>query len=51
MKRVCKDCGTEFEIEAKEEAWYKSKGFSLPMRCKSCRDKRKNANKEKEAKS
>lgn len=38
MKRICKDCGTEFELSESEIGFYKSKGYDLPKRCKSCRD-------------
>lgn len=41
MKRICKDCGKEFEITKSEEEFYKSKGLELPKRCKSCREKKK----------
>lgn len=41
MKITCKECGDVFEITPQEEAWYKSKGFELPKRCKSCRDLRR----------
>ena len=40
----CKDCGTEFEVGTEEKAWYDSKGFELPKRCKSCRKARKGNN-------
>lgn len=43
---VCKDCGTEFVIEAKEQEWYKEQGFELPKRCPSCRKARKQAQRE-----
>lgn len=41
MKITCKECGDVFEITPEEEVWYKSKGFELPKRCKSCRDLRR----------
>lgn len=38
---VCKDCGEEFVFTAGEQQFYAEKGFSDPVRCKECRDKRK----------
>ena len=39
---VCKDCGEEFIFTAGEQEFYASRGFqNEPMRCKACRDKRK----------
>ncbi len=40
MKRICKDCGREFEISAGEEKFFRDKGLSLPKRCKDCRAKK-----------
>lgn len=37
IKQRCKECGEFFNIDEKEQIWYKEKGFSLPRRCKSCR--------------
>lgn len=34
---VCKECGYSFVITAKEQEWYKEKGFTEPKRCKDCR--------------
>ncbi len=42
MKRICKECGREFEITSGEINFYKSKNLELPKRCKSCRDRDKN---------
>lgn len=40
---VCKDCGEEFVFTAGEQAFYAERGFkNEPLRCRSCRDKRKN---------
>lgn len=39
--RKCKDCGDYFAITKNEVAWYKNKGFSLPVRCLECRRERK----------
>ena len=41
---VCKECGEEFVFTAGEQEFYAEKGFqNEPVRCKSCRDARKNA--------
>ena len=43
----CKECGEEFVFTAGEQEFYAEKGFqNEPQRCKACRDKRKNANRE-----
>ena len=39
--RICKDCNNEYEISEGEIAFFKTKSFPLPLRCKSCRAKRK----------
>jgi CxxC-x17-CxxC domain-containing protein len=40
---VCKDCGQEFVFTAGEQQFYADHGFqNQPLRCKSCRDARKN---------
>ena len=39
---VCKDCGKEFTFTAGEQEFYNQKGFSAPVRCKECRDKKRN---------
>ncbi len=41
ITKKCKDCGKEFTLTDGEIEFYRSKGFELPTRCKSCRDKRK----------
>jgi len=44
---TCKECGKEFVFTAGEQEFYAEKGFqNEPQRCKECRDKRKNANRE-----
>lgn len=41
---VCKECGNEFVFSTGEQEFYAERGFqNEPQRCKSCRDKRKNA--------
>jgi len=41
IKQRCKECGEFFNIDEKEQLWYKEKGFSLPRRCYSCRSLRR----------
>lgn len=38
----CQECGSNFVFSIGEQQFYKSKGFSLPKRCKICRDANKN---------
>lgn len=38
---VCRDCGGEFTFTAGEQTFFVERGFSEPIRCKSCRDVRK----------
>lgn len=40
----CSDCGQFFSLDKSEMEWYQDRGFALPKRCFSCRDKRKNQN-------
>ena len=41
MKKICKQCGKEFELPESEIEFFKSKGLSIPKRCKQCRDSNK----------
>lgn len=41
IKIVCKDCCKEFTFTVGEQEFYKEKGFSNPVRCKDCIEKRK----------
>ncbi len=46
----CVDCGTEFVFSARDQEFYKEKGFTNePKRCRECRNKKKaeKANKDK----
>jgi CxxC-x17-CxxC domain-containing protein len=40
---TCVDCGAEFAFSARDQAFYQERGYQAPRRCKTCRDKRKNA--------
>jgi len=38
---TCKDCGQTFTFTAGEQEFFQTRGFSEPIRCKTCRDIRK----------
>lgn len=38
---TCKDCGAEFTFTAREQEFFKEKGFSEPQRCPECRRRKK----------
>jgi hypothetical protein len=38
---VCRECGGEFTFTTGEQEFFTERGFSEPIRCKSCRDARK----------
>ena len=38
---TCRDCGSEYTFTSGEQEFYTERGFSDPIRCKSCRDVRK----------
>lgn len=38
---ICRNCGNEFTFTVGEQKFYEEKGFTEPVRCKECRDKRK----------
>ena len=42
-KITCVDCSKEFELTAKNIAWFEQQEFDLPKRCPDCRKKRKEA--------
>lgn len=37
----CSDCGADFAFTARDQAFYRERGFSPPRRCRNCRQKRK----------
>ena len=39
LKLSCAECGGTFRFEAGEQAFYKSRGLSVPKRCPECRSK------------
>lgn len=44
---VCKNCGNEFTFTVGEQKFFEEKGFTKPVRCKECRNKRKAEKEEK----
>lgn len=38
---TCRDCGQSFTFTAGEQEFFQERGFSEPIRCKTCRDVRK----------
>ncbi|HHT38023.1 MAG TPA: cytochrome C551 [Mollicutes bacterium] len=46
---TCKECGAEFIFTVRDQEFYNQNNFSEPLRCKPCRDARKqnrNANRD-----
>ena len=41
ITRSCKDCGNDFIISIYYQLFYQNLCYSLPVRCKSCRHKRR----------
>ena len=41
-KIKCKDYGREFDFTVGEQKFFAEKGFPDPVRCKECRNKKKN---------
>jgi hypothetical protein len=39
LKISCAECGNTFRFEAGEQAFYKSRGLSIPKRCPDCRSR------------
>lgn len=37
----CKDCGKQFIWTASGQEFFEQKGFTSPVRCKNCREKKK----------
>lgn len=48
IREICKDCGEEFVISTGEQGWLEEHGFAPFKRCKQCRNKRKNQNRDRE---
>lgn len=44
---VCRNCGNEFTFTVGEQKFFEEKGFTKPVRCKECRNKRKAEKEEK----
>jgi hypothetical protein len=39
--KECVDCGEEFSLSPGERRFFEEKGWTLPKRCKKCRDRRR----------
>ena len=49
---TCKDCGVQFIHPVGEQQWMREKwgeDYKKPMRCRDCRRKRRNTNRERQA--
>lgn len=44
INKKCKDCGASFVITEANQKWFIDRNFNMPVRCPSCRKKRKAAN-------
>ena len=42
MQLTCSDCGQEFTFTSDDQAFFQERGYSVPKRCKSCRQAKKN---------
>lgn len=40
-KIICQDCDKLFVFSIKDQKFYEKMGFGTPIRCKECREKRK----------
>jgi Probable zinc-ribbon domain len=45
LQKTCRDCSNQFVFTASEQKFFADMGYTAPVRCKSCRDQRKTANK------
>lgn len=41
QKLQCRDCGNDFDFTERDQEFFQEKGFNPPVRCKSCRVKKK----------
>lgn len=39
---TCSDCGQEFTFSSEDQAFFRERGYSVPKRCKACRQAKKN---------
>lgn len=42
LQLTCSDCGQEFTFSGEDQAFFQERGYSVPKRCKSCRQAKKN---------
>lgn len=38
---ICKDCGEDFDFTEKEQQFFRKNSWNDPIRCKPCRDQRR----------
>ena len=39
---TCSDCGQDFTFSSEDQAFFQERGYSIPKRCKPCRQAKKN---------
>lgn len=39
--RICRECGTSFALDARDEHWFSTRGLARPTRCLACRRARR----------
>lgn len=42
MQLTCSDCGQVFAFTSEDQAYFQERGYSVPKRCKACRQAKKN---------
>lgn len=42
LQLTCSDCGQEFTFSSGDQAFFQERGYSIPKRCKTCRQAKKN---------
>lgn len=47
VEHVCRDCGNTFVLTAGDQRYFSERKLHQPRRCESCRDKKRESNKEK----
>lgn len=41
LQLICSDCGQEFAFSGEEQEFFRERGYSIPKRCKPCRQAKK----------
>ena len=42
LQMTCSDCGQEFTFSREDQAFFQDRGYSIPKRCRACRQAKKN---------